>query len=159
MWRFKLTRCSTSYIPPRTEEVGAALHMLGAQCWSYNTQKLFCIILFREILVCIFFGKIHHLGAHFWLLASAWRFEMNENGSCLARKWRIRAGIEPNTMIGQLVKTWTPIGCGTTNISDTKRHTHNWLLVNLMPTRTHGIENNFCFSEGQHSDMTMSVTA
>ena len=88
-----------------------------------------------------FFGKIHHPGARFRLLASAWRFEMIENGSRLARKWRIKAGIEPNTTIGQLVKTRTPIGCGTTNVSDTKRHTHNRLLANLMPTRTHGIEN------------------
>jgi len=30
-------------------------------------------------------------------------------------------GIEPNAMIGQLVKTRTPIGCGTTDISDTKK--------------------------------------
>ena len=73
-----------------------------------------------------FFGKIHHPGARFWLLASAWWFEMIENGSRLARKWRIRAGVEPNTTIGQLVKTWTPIGCGATN---------------MMPTRMHGIEN------------------
>ena len=93
-----------------------------------------------------FFGEIHHPGARLGLLASAWRFEMTENGSHLARKWRIRAGIEPNTTIGQLVKMWMPIGCGTTNISDTKRHTHNWLLANLMPTRTHGIENKHFFS-------------
>ena len=48
---------STSYILPRTEEVGAALHMLGALRWSYNAQKLFCIILFPEILVCVFFAR------------------------------------------------------------------------------------------------------
>ena len=36
-------------------------------------------------------------------------------------KWRIRAGTEPNATTGQLVKTRTPIGCGTTNISDTKK--------------------------------------
>ena len=47
-------------------------------------------------------------------------------------------GIEPNATIGQLATTRTPIGCGTTNISDTKKahvqpvagefdaHTHAW---------------------------------
>ena len=35
--------------------------------------------------VC-FFGEIHHPGARFQLLTSAWRFEMIENGSHLARK-------------------------------------------------------------------------
>ena len=40
---------------PRTEEAGAALHMLGARHWSYNAQKLFCITLFPDILVCVFF--------------------------------------------------------------------------------------------------------
>ena len=96
-----------------------------------------------------FFGEIHHPGACLGLLASAWRFEMTENGSRLTRKWRIRAGIEPNTTIGQLVKTWMPIGCGTTNISDTKRHTHNRLPANLMPTWTHGIENKQFFFWGR----------
>ena len=33
----------------------------------------------------------------------------------------IRAGTEPNATIGQLVKTRMPIGCGTTDISDTKK--------------------------------------
>ena len=116
MWHFKSTRCSTSYIPPRTEEAGAALHMLGTLRWSYNAQKLFCIVLFLKILVCVFLDEIHHPGARFRLLVSAWRFERNENGSCLARKWCIRAGIEPNATIGQLVKMWTPTGCGATNI-------------------------------------------
>ena len=88
-----------------------------------------------------FLGEIHHPGACSQLLALAWRFEIIENGSRLARKWRIRAGIEPNATIGQLVKTRTPIGCGTTNISHTKRHTHNRLVANLMPTWTHVIEN------------------
>ena len=125
---------------PRTEEASAALHMLGTPRWSYNAQKLFCIILFLEILVWVFVvvDKIHHPGARFQLLASAWRFEMIENGSRLARKWCIRVGIELNATIGQLVKTWMPIGCGTTNISDTKKahaqpvagefdaHTHTW---------------------------------
>ena len=91
-----------------------------------------------------FLGEIHHPGAHFQLLASAWRFEMIENRCRLARKWCIRAGIEPNAMIGQLVKTQTPTGCGATNISDTKRHTHDRLLANLMPTRMHG-ENKLFF--------------
>ena len=78
-----------------------------------NVGVHFCFVLF--------FDKIHHLGTCFQLLASAWRFEMIENGSRLARKLSIRAGIAPNAMIGQLVKTRTPIGCGTTNISDTKK--------------------------------------
>ena len=52
-------------------------------------------ILFPEILVR-FFGKIRHPGARFQLLALAWRFEMIEKGSHPTRKWRIRAGIEPN---------------------------------------------------------------
>ena len=46
---------------------------------------------------------------------------MIKNLSRLAMKWRIRAGTEPNATTGQLVKTQTPIGCGTTNISDTKK--------------------------------------
>ena len=73
----------------------------------------------------------------------------------------MKAGIEPNATIGQLVKMGMPIGCGTTNTSDThKRHTCNQLLANLMPTRTHGIDN-VCFfkSEGERSDMIMSVAA
>ena len=32
--------------------------------------------------------------------------------------------IEPNAMIGQLVKTWTPTGCGTTN--PTQKQIRNW---------------------------------
>ena len=88
-----------------------------------------------------FFGEIHHPGACFWLLASAWQFEMIQKRSCLTRKWHIKVVIEPNATIGQLVKTRMLTGCGTTNISNTKRHTLNWLLANLMPTRTHGIEN------------------
>ena len=63
----------------------------------------------------VFFDKIYQLGARFLLLASAWQFEMTENASCLTRKWRIRAGIEPNATTGLLVKTWMLIGCGTTN--------------------------------------------
>ena len=39
---------------PRTEEASAALHMLGIPRWSYNTQKLFCRMLFPEMLVCFF---------------------------------------------------------------------------------------------------------
>ena len=50
-----------------------------------------------------FFGEIHHPGARFQLLASAWRFEMIENGSRLARKWRTRGGTEANATTGQLV--------------------------------------------------------
>ena len=54
-------------------------------------------------------------------------------------------GVELNATIGQLVKMRTPIGCGATN---------------MMPTRTHGIEKEKkSFSEGEHSDMTMSVAA
>ena len=92
-------------IVPRIEEASAALHMLGSPRWSYNAQKRFCITLFLEILVCSFFDKIHHPGARFQLLTSAWQFEMTENRSRLTREWCIRAGIEPNAMIGQLVKT------------------------------------------------------
>ena len=141
---------------PRTE-VGAALHMLGALRWSYNAQKLFCIIP-RNFGVW-FFGKIQHPGARLQLLTSAWWFEMI--WSRLARKWHIKVGIEPNATIGQLVKKCMPIGCGTTNISDTKRHTHNRLLANLMPTRTHRIENKIIIknSEGERSDTIMSVAA
>ena len=69
----------------------------------------------------LFFGEIHHPGAGFQLLASAWQVEMTENGSRLARNQRLTTGIEPNAMIGQPVKTRTLIGCGTTNISDTKK--------------------------------------
>ena len=38
------------------------------------------------------------------------------------QKWCIRAGIEPNATIGQLVKMWTPTGCGATNIWHKKAH-------------------------------------
>ena len=105
---------------------------------------------YLEILVCRFFGEIHRPGAHFQLLTSAWRFEMIENGSRLASKWHIKAGIQPNPTIGPMVKTRMPIGCGTTNISDTKKHMRNRLLANLMPTRTHGIKNKqFLFFRGR----------
>ena len=57
-------------------------------------------------------------------------FEIIENGSCLARKWRIRVGIEPNATIGQLV------GCGTTNISDTKK-AHVQLVASEFDAHTH----------------------
>ena len=41
-----------------------------------------------------------------------------------------------------------------------KRHMRNLLLANLMPTRTHGIKKiKNCFSEGEGSDMNMSVAA
>ena len=109
---------------PRTEEASAALHMLGIPRWSYNTQKLFCIMLFLEMLVCFFVvvvDNIRHLEARFQFFASAWWFEMTENGCRLTRKLRKRAGTEPNTTIGQLVKTRMPVGCGTTDISDTKK--------------------------------------
>ena len=119
---------------PRTEEASTALHMLSTPRWSYNAQKCFCIMLFLEILVCSFFDKIHHPGARFQLLASAWWFEMTENRSHLTREWRIRAGIEPNTMIGQLVKT-CPHAC----MGSPKKKK--------------------CFSEGESSDMVMSLTA
>ena len=96
-----------------------------------------------SFLLSFFLDKIHHPGARFQLLASAWRFEMTENGSRLTRKWCIRAGIKPNTTTGQLVKTQTPIGCGTTDISDRKKahaqtvagkfyaHRHTWDLFFL----------------------------
>ena len=106
---------------PRTE-AGTAFHMLGALRWLYNyTQKLFCVTLF---LVCVSFLLFSSPGSslsasHFSMAI----FEMTENWSRLARKWRIRAGTEPNATIGQLVKTRTPIGCGTTNISDTQKDT------------------------------------
>ena len=110
---------------PDTEEAGAALHMLGALHWLYNALKLFCITLLGNFggFGVFFLDKIHHPGAHFQLLASAWRFEMIENGSHLTRKWRIRVGIKSNATTGQLVKMWTLIGCGTTDISDTKKGT------------------------------------
>ena len=117
MWRFELMRCSVIHSAmgdrkvPRTEEVDAALHMLGALCWSYNAQKHFCIhILLPKILVRIFCcWRDSHPEARFSM--SIW----NENGSRLARKWRIWARIELNATIGQLVKMRTPIGCGMTN--------------------------------------------
>ena len=111
-----------------------------AETVLYHTLPGFCFC---------FFGKIHHPGACFRLLASAWLFEMIENGSRLARKWCIRAGNKLNATIGQLVKTRMPIGCGATNISDTKRHTRNRLLVNLMSTQMHGIEKKNLFFWGR----------
>ena len=50
--------------------------------------------------VCV--ARFIFWGARFQLLASAWRFEMIENGSRLARKWRIKAGIEPNRLVSWL---------------------------------------------------------
>ena len=48
----------------------------------------------------------------------------------------IRAGTEPNATIGQLVKTWTPTGCGTTNISDTKK-AHTQLVAGKFDAYMH----------------------
>ena len=42
---------------PRTEEASTELHKLGTPRWLYDAQKLFCIILFLEILVCVFFAR------------------------------------------------------------------------------------------------------
>ena len=96
MWRFKLTHRSTLHILPwateKSQDAGAALHMLGALRWSYNAQKL--NILYSSWKVwCV----IYHQGALFQVFASAWRFEMSENRNCLTRKWHIRAWTEPNT--------------------------------------------------------------
>ena len=141
---------------PRTEEAGAALHVLGTLHWSYNAQKLFCIILFPEIWVCSFLARFITRE-----LASAWRFKMIKNGSCLARNWRMRVGIELNATIGQLVKTWMPIGCGTTNISDKKgtRTTGCWQI--WCPHERIRTKMNICccFSEGEHSDIIMNIAA
>ena len=66
---------------PRTEEAHAwrsALIVQRTETVLYNTLP-------GNFGVC-FFGKIHHPGACFQLLASAWRFEMIENGSHLASK-------------------------------------------------------------------------
>ena len=56
---------------------------------SYSSRKFWCAVFWRD-----------SSASRFRLLASAWRFEMIENGSRLARKWRIRAGVEPNATIG-----------------------------------------------------------
>ena len=85
---------------------------------------------------------IYHRGACFQLFASVWRFEMREDRSHLIRKWCIRVWIEPNAMIGQLVKTWLLIGCGITHLRETRKgHTCNQLLAHLMPKCMHRIEN------------------
>ena len=95
MWRFQLTWRSMSYILPwvteLSQEAGAALHMLGRN----NAQKLFYRYILPRKFGVQFFDKIYHLGA--------WRFEMVKTGSCFARKWRKRVGIEPNATIGQMV--------------------------------------------------------
>ena len=111
MWRFEFTSCSMSYIPPwateESPEAGAALCMLGALHWSYNAQKPFYICIHIYILPENFWLKkkeeIYHLRYRFQLFASAWQFEMIENGSCLARKWHIWVGTELNATIGPLV--------------------------------------------------------
>ena len=61
---------------------------------------------------------------------------MIENGCHLTRKLRKRAGTEPNTTTGQLVKTRMPIGCGTTDISDTKK-AHAQLVAGKFDAHMH----------------------
>ena len=54
---------------------------------------------------------------------------------------------ELNQML-QLVswfKTQMPTGCGTTNTTETKRHTHSQFLAHFIPKCTHEIENIFVF--------------
>ena len=97
---------------PRTEEAGAALHMLSALHWSYNAHKLFCVHKYFCQNFCCCWQD--HPGVRFLLLASAWWLWTIENRSCLVRMWHIRAGTKPNATIGQLVKTQMLIGCGTT---------------------------------------------
>ena len=136
--RFELT----SYILPRatekSQEAGTALHMLGTLHWSYNAQNLY--IYFSWKVWC----AISHWGACFQLFVSAWQFEMIENGSHLARKWCIRAGTEPNATIGQLVKTWMPIGCGTTHTTDTKK-AHAQPVAGAFDTYMHARDQNKFF--------------
>ena len=122
----------TSYCFSFVDVTFRVLHMLGVLRWSYNAQKLFCIIP-RNFGVW-FFGKIQHPGARLQLLTSAWWFEMI--WSRLARKWHIKVGIEPNATIGQLVKTRMLIGCGTTkplvNTPQKVPHTTYAVAANLM---------------------------
>ena len=66
---------------PRTEEAHAwrsALIVQHTETVLYNTLP--------GNFGVQFFGEIHHPGARFQLLTSAWRFEMIENGSRLTRK-------------------------------------------------------------------------
>ena len=77
-----------------------ALHFTCLVLCVDRTTHRNCFVLYSsQKFRCAFFFEIHHPGARFQLLASAWRFEMIENRSRLARKWCIRAGIEPNAMI------------------------------------------------------------
>ena len=82
-----------------------ALHLTcWALCIDCTMHRNFSgDIFFLESLVCSFFDEIYHLGARFQLFSSAWRFELIENGSRLARKWRTRGGTEANATTGQLV--------------------------------------------------------
>ena len=104
-----------------------------------------------------FFGEIYHPGARFRLLASAWRSEMTENGSCLARKWCIRAGIELNATIGQLVKTWTPTGCGATNIWHKKAHAQPVAGEYDAHTNAWDQKKKKLVSEGERSDKSVAA--
>ena len=56
----------------------------------------------------------------------------------------IRAGIEPNATIGQLVKTQMPIGCGTTNTSDTKK-AHTQLVAGESDAHMHAWDRKIFF--------------
>ena len=102
----------------KVKETDVAFDMLGTLSWPYNTWKPFRV-LFPKTGVQ-FLLEIYNLAAQFWPFASAWWFEMTENGS-LARKWRIKSG-KVNRMLWLVngFKTQTAIGCGTANATDAK---------------------------------------
>ena len=60
--RWHIVRCCTFHhgqqkSPKKWRSRRCTSHAWLSVCWSYNAQKLFCIILFLEILVCVFFAR------------------------------------------------------------------------------------------------------
>ena len=144
---------------PRTEEASAALHMLGTPRWSYNAQKLFCIMLFPEILVCFFL----------WTRFITWELAFSFLLQHGYFKWLKTEVVSPGCDASAQESNWTPwlvswlkrehwLAVAQQPSQTQKRHTRNQLLANLMPTCMHGIENNKIIKFwGERIDMIMSV--
>ena len=163
MWRFQLTRCLMLNIPPwateMSQEAGTLLNMLGAVCWLYNAQKLFCILP-RKFSVH-FLDEIYHPGAHFQLFCFSmviwndWKWKsshqevMHKSGNW-TKHYDWSAGLkhecwlavaqpppqdEKGTSAACCWCIWCPHACTRSKI------------------------NNFSFSGGERSDMIMSIAA
>ena len=137
--------------------------VLHLTCWAlcvdHTMLRNLSVNLFFPECSVFFFGATYHLVAPFQLFASSWWFEQIENGRRLAISDAKERELNRTLWLVSWSKTWTPIGCGTTNTTEMKK-TKTCSLLLVMPTHTHEIENEqFVFRGGARTDMIMSVAA